>query len=693
MKKLVLAALVAASAASRARADTAVPYILQHEGRLLDGNDQPVTGVVMMTFKLHTSSGLDPAATDAVKWTGLYTANVTGGLYALELGSGDTPITDAVFDGGDRYLGVTINNEELLPRPRIGSSAYAFFAGKAADSGKLGGQPASYYAQAENLSGVLGPTTSYTGAKIADLYIASAADWSAKLSAVTAGAMFTGSGTASAPLSMAAASSSVDGYLKATDFASFLTTTSAAATFAKTSDLAGYQPKGSYLTPPSSGAASVQLGGAAQVGNTTQGCDGNGLGVLRFNPTTAQFEGCNGTAYGPIGGGGALSAPAVATSGTALTLPAVSGGVVRITLTGNTTLTLPVATSLAPNTALRFTLELAQDSTGSRSVAFATPSGESITWDGGFMPPVATLPGMKTSFDFLRFQGDTEWRARRTFIQIPFAAGSKVFTCTGQDQPFQVPAGVTSVTAKLWGGGGAGGGDSGTPGGVGGGGGFASAQLSVTPLQTLTVIAGCGGAVGQGACSGGGIGGSGGGRSSIQTTGGTEVITAGGGGGGSHNYAGGAGGGAAGQSGAAYPSCGANSGGSGGTQAGGGTAGANGSCSQGGSANGAISGAQFTGGRGVGCVNGTTVVYGGGGAAGSYNGGGGGGGGFYGGGGGGALAGGGGGSGFGPSGATVTAGSGQQPGNIGDPDRNGAGSGGASLQIGSGGLVKISWGQ
>jgi hypothetical protein len=115
-----------------------------------------------------------------------------------------------------------------------------------------------------------------------------------------------------------------------------------------------------------------------------------------------------------------------------------------------------------------------------------------------------------------------------------------VFDHTGSDQSFTVPAGVSTVTVKLWGaGGGAWGSHSG---GAGGAGAFALARLAVTPGETLTVLVGQGGgdgfrrtAIYGGGGHGGYYAGSGGGRSAVRRLERELVTAAGGGGGGSCN--------------------------------------------------------------------------------------------------------------------------------------------------------------
>jgi hypothetical protein len=136
-------------------------------------------------------------------------------------------------------------------------------------------------------------------------------------------------------------------------------------------------------------------------------------------------------------------------------------------------------------------------------------------------------------------------------------AGTATFAATGADQTFTVPAGCSTIVAKLWGaGGGGGGGDFGCGGngyiGAGGAGGFTVSELTASAGTQFTVVVGQGGRVGTtnpAAFGGGGAAGNqytggGGGRSAIRIgTSSTDAATAGGGGGGG-NGAGSAGGGA-----------------------------------------------------------------------------------------------------------------------------------------------------
>jgi hypothetical protein len=283
---------------------------------------------------------------------------------------------------------------------------------------------------------------------------------------------------------------------------------------------------------------------------------------------------------------------------------------------------------------------------------------------------------------------------------------------TAGSNTYTVPAGVTSITVKLWGaggGGGAGNGGSG-PGGNGGGGGYTKSVLTVTPAENLGVEVGSGGAAGSATYSGG----KGGGYSAVKRSA-TYLVQAGGGGGGGGNRGsggnghGGAGGGTTGVAGTANT----GGGGNGGTASAGGTGGSAGTGGGGGAAGAANAGGN-PGGTGATCTtavastggNGGTGGGGGGTVAGSCVSGGGGGGGRFGGGGGGSASatnnrgggGGGGGSDLVTGTNTVeTAGSGTTPGNSADSDRGGLGGGGSgattfgSTSAGSSGIVVISY--
>lgn len=208
-----------------------------------------------------------------------------------------------------------------------------------------------------------------------------------------------------------------------------------------------------------------------------------------------------------------------------------------------------------------------------------------------------------------------------------------IFTYTGADQTFTVPADVYSLTIKAWGAGG--GGTNGTTGqGNGGAGGYTTGLLSVIPGDVLTIVTGGagriksivatyggGGAGGNDTSSGNFDGGSGGGRSAV-IRGGVEILTAGGGGGAGGATAliwsnGGAGGGTSGTDAFINQTCLLLKVGGGGSQTAGGVGGTGAAAK-----NNGVAGVQFHGGAGGPC----TVVNcgaGGGGGSGYFGGGGG----------------------------------------------------------------------
>jgi len=85
------------------------------------------------------------------------------------------------------------------------------------------------------------------------------------------------------------------------------------------------------------------------------------------------------------------TAPAIANSGTAVTLALASGTVLSYTLTGNCTFTMPTATS-----GTSFIVRLIQDATGSRTATFT-----GVKWPGGTVPTITTTAS--TGVDIISF--------------------------------------------------------------------------------------------------------------------------------------------------------------------------------------------------------------------------------------------------------------------------------------------------
>lgn len=351
-----------------------------------------------------------------------------------------------------------------------------------------------------------------------------------------------------------------------------------------------------------------------------------------------------------------------------------------------------------------------QDTNGASqsTIYYGTPSSGNVS---SWATASNSLPATRTQF------GAAVWNNRLYVVGGATGnAGTTMYSANGSGT-FVVPTGISSITVKAWGAGGGGGNASGSSGrgGDGGGGGFSQATLSVTAGESLTYNVGTGG----GSTSTANNAGNGGGFSALLRSA-TYLVQAGGGagGGGSTGTAnggnGGAGGGTSGVVGTAGSGTatvgGAGSfgttvaGGAGGTAGTGGVAGNSGNANNGGDGGGsltncttAVTGRGGNGGTGAGGKGGasTTCSSGGGGGGGRFGGGGGGSGSSA------AVRGGGGGGGGSSlvtgSGTVQTAGSGQTPGNSGDPTWNGAGNGGngstgTGSTNGSDGALVITWG-
>ena len=86
-----------------------------------------------------------------------------------------------------------------------------------------------------------------------------------------------------------------------------------------------------------------------------------------------------------------------ANSGTAITLDLANGTFQNITLTGNTTITMPTAVA-----GKSFMMLLSQDATGSRTITWST-----VVWAGGTAPTITATASKRDIFSF--FSNGTSW--------------------------------------------------------------------------------------------------------------------------------------------------------------------------------------------------------------------------------------------------------------------------------------------
>src|SRR3990172_3908004 len=122
MRPLLAAALLV-PAMALAQASVPAPRLLPYQGRLLRADGTPETGAPRLAFRLYGA-----ASGGTLLWAEQQSVPLTNGFYAVFLGS-VTVFSAAIFDGHDRWLGVTVEDEaELSPRQQIASVAYAFMA-------------------------------------------------------------------------------------------------------------------------------------------------------------------------------------------------------------------------------------------------------------------------------------------------------------------------------------------------------------------------------------------------------------------------------------------------------------------------------------------------------------------------------------------------------------------------------------
>ena len=98
-----------------------VPQQLWYQGRLLDSNNQPVQGTRSIKFEI-----FDAPESGTSLWSDTLNIGVVDGLYAVALGSTqDHPFPMRLFDGGLRFLEISVEHEKLAPRQAFGSVPFA----------------------------------------------------------------------------------------------------------------------------------------------------------------------------------------------------------------------------------------------------------------------------------------------------------------------------------------------------------------------------------------------------------------------------------------------------------------------------------------------------------------------------------------------------------------------------------------
>ena len=101
-----------------------VPRFLNHQGRIIQSDDNPVSSVANVIFKLY----LAPTG-GSVIWSQTLSVAFDNGYYSVVLGPGTPELSAEIFDVSDLYLGVTLEGtSEFEPRYQITSVPYAILA-------------------------------------------------------------------------------------------------------------------------------------------------------------------------------------------------------------------------------------------------------------------------------------------------------------------------------------------------------------------------------------------------------------------------------------------------------------------------------------------------------------------------------------------------------------------------------------
>ncbi len=115
--------------------DNTIPNRINYQGYLTNEVGEPIDGPVNITFRLYDVSGGGSAL-----WTESHSLTANKGIVNAELGGNPDPITTTIL-AGERWLGITVapDSNEMVPRKRLGSTPYSFYADEANNANTLDG--------------------------------------------------------------------------------------------------------------------------------------------------------------------------------------------------------------------------------------------------------------------------------------------------------------------------------------------------------------------------------------------------------------------------------------------------------------------------------------------------------------------------------------------------------------------------
>ena len=99
----------------------ATPQTVQHQGRLLDAEGDPVEGLYALEFRLY-----DAAEAGTLLWEEVHEADFENGFYTVALGAVDASLSEWFTGDQPLYLELTVDGgDPLLPRQSIASVPFA----------------------------------------------------------------------------------------------------------------------------------------------------------------------------------------------------------------------------------------------------------------------------------------------------------------------------------------------------------------------------------------------------------------------------------------------------------------------------------------------------------------------------------------------------------------------------------------
>ncbi len=98
-----------------------VPKLINYQGRLTDLSGSPFADATYpITFRIwDTPAGGSPL------WSEMHSVVTNDGLFSVQLGTFVT-LPDNIFDGTERYVGVTVDTDPEMPRQRLVSTPYSY---------------------------------------------------------------------------------------------------------------------------------------------------------------------------------------------------------------------------------------------------------------------------------------------------------------------------------------------------------------------------------------------------------------------------------------------------------------------------------------------------------------------------------------------------------------------------------------